>query len=226
LLLLAEVARSSSSNTSCTPESCRNLTIRYPFSLAGAQPLYCGYPVLDLTCDAGGPGPTRAYLSNTFRDRVFRVADMFYANYSMVASVQTAFDGDRGCPVPDFNVTAGLALFPLAISAANKRLVFFYDCAVPPEFQLPRRCGNRTMGAYISGLWDGGSERDKLPPGVQTNCTSVSLPVREGTEPARLHYERLISDGFLLEMPPPLGWLQTDARGVQVRSILVPVCLL
>jgi hypothetical protein len=204
LLLLAEVARSSSSNTSCTPESCGNLTIRYPFSLAGAQPLYCGYPAYDLTCDAG-PGRAQAYLSNTFRDRLFRVADISYVNNSMVAAVESAFDGDRGCPVPDFNVTGSLAFFPFAISAANKRLVFFYDCAVPPEFQLPRRCGNRTMGAYISGLWDGGSEHDKLPPGVQRNCTSVSLPVREGMEPAPLHYEWLIGDGFLLELTPVEG---------------------
>jgi hypothetical protein len=190
---------------SCGLETCGNVTIRYPFSRAGAQPLYCGYPVFDLTCDAGGPGPARAYLSNTFRDRLFRVAEISYPSNSMVAAVQTAFDGDSGCPVPDFNVTASLALFPFAISAANKRLVFFYDCAVPPELRLPRRCGNRTMGAYVSGPWGGGGDTHTLPPGVGANCSSVSVPVRGDMEPAHLHYERLITDGFLLELPPLLG---------------------
>jgi hypothetical protein len=116
-----------------------------------------------------------------------------------------AIAGDGGCPVPDFNVSASLALFPFSISGTNKKLVFFYGCAVPAQLRLSRPCSNRTMGAYISGLWDGSGENGTLPPGVSTNCTSVSVPVRERMEPARLHYERLIDDGFLLELPAPLG---------------------
>ncbi|XP_051222849.1 LEAF RUST 10 DISEASE-RESISTANCEUS RECEPTOR-LIKE PROTEIN KINASE-like 1.2 [Lolium perenne] len=197
LLPLASLLRSATSggNTSCAQATCGNLTIGYPFSLAGAQPLYCGYPVFDLTCDAG---LGRAYLSRTFRDRLFHVVDISYAKNSMV----TAIAGDGGCPVPDFNVSASLALFPFKISAANKRLVFFYDCHVPSELRLPRSCGNRTMGTYISGLWNG---VDSLQPGVSRNCVSVSVPVRGAMEPPRQHYEQLISDGFLLDLPPPLG---------------------
>lgn len=208
LLPLASLLRPATSTTtggsntsSCSEQSCGNLTVRYPFSLAGAQPLYCGYPTFDLTCDAAA-SPAQAYLSKTFRDRLFRVADISYANNSMVAAI--AGNGDTGCPVPDFNVSSSLALFLFNISAANTRLVFFYDCAVPAEFRLlPRLCGNRTIGAYFSGRW--GESGDTLPPGVPRNCTSVSVPVREATEPARLHYEQLIADGFLLELPLPLG---------------------
>ncbi|KAF7027376.1 hypothetical protein CFC21_039422 [Triticum aestivum] len=188
------------SSGSCTPESCGDLTIRYPFSLAGVQPLYCGYPSFELTCDTG-TGP--AYLSNTFREHLFRVDNISYADNSMVAAVQTAFAGDTGCPVPDFNVTASLALFPFNISATNKRLVFFYNCTVPARFMLRRLCANNTMGAYISGLW-GSSEGSTLPQGVPTNCISVSVPVRRGMEP-HMHYAQLIRDGFLLELPAPLG---------------------
>ncbi|KAM0831184.1 hypothetical protein ACQ4PT_065733 [Festuca glaucescens] len=194
-LLRSATATSGGGNTSCTQESCGNLTIRFPFSLAGAQPLYCGYSAFDLTCDAGRG---RAYLSKTFRDRLFRVVDISYAKKSMVAAIA----GDGGCPVPDFNVSASLALFPFTISGANKRLVFFYGCAVPPELRLPRLCGNRAVGAYISGRW--GAE-DTLPRGVPANCSSVGVPVRRGMEPASLQYERLIGDGFLLDLPPPLG---------------------
>ncbi|VAH71781.1 unnamed protein product [Triticum turgidum subsp. durum] len=201
---LRTAASSTGSNGSCAPESCGDLTIRYPFSLAGVQPLYCGYPPLDLTCEAG-TGP--AYLSNTFREHLFRVDNISYADNSMVAAVQTAFAGDTGCPVPDFNVTASLALFPFNISATNKRLVFFYNCAVPAEFLLRRKCANHTMGAYISKRSWGAGEGGTPPQGVSTNCSSVSVPVRRGMEPAQLHYDyvRLIRDGFLLKLPPVLG---------------------
>ncbi|XP_047060217.1 LEAF RUST 10 DISEASE-RESISTANCE LOCUS RECEPTOR-LIKE PROTEIN KINASE-like 1.2 [Lolium rigidum] len=201
LLQLASVLRSASGsgNTSCTEESCGDLTIRFPFSLAGAQPLYCGYPVFDLTCDAGRG---QAYLSRTFRERLFHVADISYASNTMVAAIA----GNGGCPVPDFNVSGSLALFPFTISAANNRLVFFYDCQVPPEFRLPllpRLCGNRTVGAYISGSW---GEGDTLPRGIPANCSSVSVPVRGGMEPVNLlYYELLMADGFLLDLPPQLG---------------------
>jgi hypothetical protein len=202
LLPLASLVRSATSggvNTSCAQATCGNLTIGYPFSLAGAQPLYCGYPVFDLTCDAGRG---QAYLSRTFRERLFHVADISYASNTMVAAIA----GHGGCPVPDFNVSTSLALFPFTISAVNNRLVFFYDCHVPPELRLPllpRLCGNRTVGAYISGRW---GEGDTLPRGVPANCSSVSVPVRGGMEPASLlYYELLMVDGFLLDLPPPLG---------------------
>ncbi|CAM0879008.1 unnamed protein product [Alopecurus aequalis] len=205
LLVSLLLRPATASNTSCAPELCGNLTIGYPFSLAGMQPLYCGYPPFDLTCDTNATTPRRraqAYLSNTFREHLFRVNEIFYTNNSMVL----AFAGQGGCPVPKFNVTASLALFPFNISGTNRRLVFFHGCAVPSEFQLPRACGNRTIGAYISGRWD---EGDTAPPsGVSTNCTSAgSMPVRggRGMEAARLHYEQLIADGFLLTLPPPLG---------------------
>ncbi|XP_037408878.1 LEAF RUST 10 DISEASE-RESISTANCE LOCUS RECEPTOR-LIKE PROTEIN KINASE-like 1.2 [Triticum dicoccoides] len=208
LLPLASFLRTAASTTgtgskgSCTQRSCGGLTIRYPFSLAGAQPLYCGYPAFDLTCDNG---TRRSYLSNTFREHLFRVDNISYVDNTMMAAVQTAFAGDSGCPVPDFNLTASLALFPFNISSTNKRLVFFYNCTVPAEIRLRRSCGNHAMGAYISGHWDGGGENGTLPQGVSTNCSSVSVPVRRGLDRAHEQYERLIRDGFLLKLPAPLG---------------------
>ncbi|KAM3346385.1 hypothetical protein ACQJBY_020757 [Aegilops geniculata] len=198
---LRTAASATGSNGSCAPDSCGGLTIRYPFSLAGAQPLYCGYPAFDLTCDNA---TRRAYLSNTFREHLFRVDNISYADNSMMAAVRTAFAGNTDCPVPDFNVSASLALFPFNISATNKRLVFFYNCTVPLKFRLPRQCGtgNHTMGAYISGFWHGG-EGDKVELEILANCSSVSVPVHRGMEPANRYYRQLISDGFLLELPAP-----------------------
>nr|CAB3472292.1 unnamed protein product [Digitaria exilis] len=161
------------------------------------HPLYCGYPALELACDAAG----RAYLSSrTSRQRqhLYRVDDISYGNNSMVVAVEATFAGDATCTVPDFNVSSDLSLLPLInISDTNTNLVFVYNCVVPPSVRLQRPCANHTMGAYVS---DG----DGLS-GVPANCTFVSVPVRgfhAGMEPARDlydYYEGLIRDGFLLE---------------------------
>uniref|UniRef100_A0A0D3EJD1 non-specific serine/threonine protein kinase n=1 Tax=Oryza barthii TaxID=65489 RepID=A0A0D3EJD1_9ORYZ len=186
---------SSNNNTSCTPARCGNLTISYPFSLSGVQPVSCGYPVLDLTCDNR---TGRAYLSRTFRDHLYRVESIFYENNSLVAAVETTFAGDADCPVPDFNVTSSLSPYPFIISNTNKYLAFIYNCSIPEHVeQLQRPCGNRTMGAYISDKWN-----ITPPSGVPGNCNSFSLPVRgyyDGIKPVSGHYEQLIRDGFVLE---------------------------
>ncbi|EAY72439.1 hypothetical protein EE612_000137 [Oryza sativa] len=186
---------STSGNTSCTPARCGNLTISYPFSLSGVQPVSCGYPVLDLTCDNR---TGRAFLSRTFRDHLFRVDSIFYENNSLVAAVETTFAGDADCPVPDFNVTSSLSPYPFIISNTNKYLAFIYDCSIPEHVgQLQRPCGNRTMGAYISDKWN-----STPPSGVRGNCNSVSVPVRgyyDGMKPVSGHYEQLIKDGFVLK---------------------------
>uniref|UniRef100_A0A0E0BWU0 Protein kinase domain-containing protein n=1 Tax=Oryza meridionalis TaxID=40149 RepID=A0A0E0BWU0_9ORYZ len=184
---------STSGNTSCTPARCGNLTISYPFSLSGVQPVYCGYPVFDLTCDNG---TGHAFLRRTFRDHLFRVDNIFYENNSLVAAVQTTFPGDSGCPVPDFNVTSSLSLYPFNISNTTKYLVFVYNCSLPRDVRHELTCANNTMRASISNQWN------RTPAGVPGNCNSVSVPVRgyyDGMEPVSRQYERLISDGFVLE---------------------------
>ncbi|EEC69901.1 hypothetical protein OsI_00305 [Oryza sativa Indica Group] len=181
---------SSNNNTSCAPARCGNLTIRYPFSLSGVQPPYCGYPAFDLTCDNG---TGRAFLSRTFRDHLFLVDNIFYENSSLVAAVQTTFAGDADCPIPDFNVTSSLSSFPLIISNANKYLlVVVYSCTLPDDTRLQRPCANQTTtGAYISDRWN-----STPPSGIPGNCISVSLPVRGGDGMKLLdqHYEQLTAD--------------------------------
>uniref|UniRef100_A0A0E0JDT4 Protein kinase domain-containing protein n=1 Tax=Oryza punctata TaxID=4537 RepID=A0A0E0JDT4_ORYPU len=188
---------STSNNTSCTPATCGNLTIRYPFSLSGVQPLYCGYPVLDLTCDNR---TGHAFLSRTFRDHLFRVDSISYENSTMMAAIETTFTSDAGCPVPDFNVTSSLSPYPFIISSTNKYLVFVYNCTLPDEVvPAGRACTNHTIGAYISDRWN------TAPPaaaGFPWNCSSVSVPVRgfyEEMKPVSQYYEQLIRNGFVLE---------------------------
>ncbi|GJN37550.1 hypothetical protein PR202_gb26521 [Eleusine coracana subsp. coracana] len=178
------------SNTSCPPARCGDLNISYPFSLGGVQSFECGFPAFNLTCDAS----RRAYLSRTFRDHLYRVQEIFYDNNSLVVAMDTAFSGgDERCPVPDFNVSSSLSLFPLNISGKNKEITFVYNCEVPPTMKLPQTtCANRSMGAYFS--------EDTEARRATTNCSSVSVPVRAFQEKRQAReYVPMISDGFLLE---------------------------
>ncbi|KAF0905026.1 hypothetical protein E2562_000837 [Oryza meyeriana var. granulata] len=191
-----------SRNTSCMPVRCGNLTIRYPFSLGGVQPLYCGYPVLDLTCDNG-----TAYLSRTFRDHLYRVKNISYETGTMAVTVEATFAGGAGCRIPRFNVTSSLAAYPFVISnTANKYLTFVYNYSRPQDVRHRLSCGNHTMEVYISDRWNS--------TGVPPNCSSVSVPVRgyHAGMPVNQYYEQLISDGFVLEwMRPVIGDRECEA---------------
>ncbi|KAG2587141.1 hypothetical protein PVAP13_5NG189600 [Panicum virgatum] len=199
----AATTTSGSGNSSCAPAACGNLSITYPFSLSGVQPLYCGFPAFELTCaaDAG-----RAYLARTFRDRLYRVLSIYYSynSFVMAVDIDSSYVGDERCHIPDFNVSSGLSLLPVNVSAAaNTNLIFVYNCTLPHNASvlLPPPCTRPMIGAYVP---DG--EGSALPPEVPSNCSSVSVPVRRSSfrnasEPAR-EYKRLIEEGFVLEWPP------------------------
>jgi hypothetical protein len=211
----ADTNQTSGNDTSCTPARCGNLSITYPFSLVGVQPIYCGFPSFQLTCDDAN----RTYLSRTFRDRIYSGLHIFYGNSSLVVAVEATFAGDGGCRVPDFNVSASLDLLPVDISATNKKLTFVYGCDVPPRLRLQPACDNyTTLGAYTSD--------DAEPSLGSTNCSSVSVPVRwieREMEQARLNYNQLVREGFLLdfgvvaEIDGRLRRVQGARRGVQIR---------
>jgi hypothetical protein len=197
----ADANRTTSGNdTSCTPARCGGLNITYPFSLVGVHPLECGYPAFGLTCDAAAG---RAYLSRTFRVNLYRVLNISYDSRSMLVAVETAFSGDGACKIPDFNVSSGLGLFPVNTSATNSDLTFVYNCKIPHNEVLTGPCAKHTIGAYISKR--PGDVENSRPPWVQANCSSACVPVRGFQDGMNLTresvYERLISDGFLLDWP-------------------------
>ncbi|CAD6232553.1 unnamed protein product [Miscanthus lutarioriparius] len=199
----ADTNRTSSGNdTSCAPARCGGLNITYPFSLAGVHPLECGYPDLGLTCDDAAAG--RAYLSRTFRVNLYRVLSISYDNRSMLVAVETAFSGYGACRIPDFNVSSGLGLFPVNVSATNRDdLNFVYNCKIPRNELLTGPCAKHAVGAYISER--PGDVESSRPQWVQANCSSASVPVRGFQDGMNLTresvYESLISDGFLLDWP-------------------------
>lgn len=200
------------SNTSCKPARCGNLIVTYPFSLGGAQPLYCGFPSFELTCDGG-----RAYLTRTFQEHLYRVDDISYDNNSAVVAVEATFAGDETCRIPDFNVSSGLALLPFNISATNSELTFVYNCALPRNSSvlLSPPCVNQAMGAYIP------DDVGNAPVEVPKNCSSVVVPVRgfrHGMVPTR-DYEQLINGGFLLQWPSVGECNECTQRGGECRFV-------
>ncbi|KXG31938.1 LEAF RUST 10 DISEASE-RESISTANCE LOCUS RECEPTOR-LIKE PROTEIN KINASE-like 2.5 isoform X2 [Sorghum bicolor] len=199
----ADTSRTTSggNDTSCAPARCGNLSVTYPFSLAGVHPLECGYPSFGLTCDAAAG---RTYLSRTFRVNLYRVLSISYGNRSMVVAVETAFSGDGACKIPDFNVSSSLGLLPVNISAANRDdLTFVYNCKIPHNEQLTGPCSKHGVGAYISERPADELQSTLPPQWVQANCTSASVPVRGFQDGMNLtrDYERLMSDGFVLDWP-------------------------
>ncbi|TVU22055.1 hypothetical protein EJB05_31731, partial [Eragrostis curvula] len=197
------------SNARCSPARCGDLNITYPFTLGGVQPLECGFPAFELTCDAG-----RAYLTRSFRERLYRVYSISYDTNSLAVAVETTFSGDVTCPVPDFNMSSGLALFPLNISQSNKDLVFVYNCLVPAHKLLSPPCANHTIGAYMREA--GGNP----PQWVPKNCSSVCVPVRATVQKEAAHdYQRLIGEGFLLEWPELGDCDACKRRGGECRFV-------
>ena len=96
----------------CTPASCGNLSIRYPFWLRGRQPPYCGYPSFGIDCDPAGAPPllNGSYLG---------VLGIQYGNSTVVAFHTNLADDPTGCRATKFNLSANLALSLVAISRAN-----------------------------------------------------------------------------------------------------------
>jgi hypothetical protein len=137
-----------------------------------------------------------------------------------VVAVETAFfaGDEQTCRI---NVSAGLALFPVNVSATNKNLTFVYNCEVPPRVKLPpRTCGNHSIGAY-SDSEDAEAWRRRVP----KNCSSVSVPVRgfQSTKELARDYGRLISDGFLLEWLPLEGCDACTGLGGECRFLELSV---
>jgi hypothetical protein len=206
---------SGGNGTGCAPARCGGLTITYPFSLVGAHPIYCGFPAFQLTCDAAA---NRTYLSRTFRDRLYRVLHIFYGNSSLVMAVEATFAGDGGCRVPDFNVSASLALLPVDISAANRNLTFAATAAAGVRqhyyggVHLRRR---RHRAARFDELQQreraGALDRARNGAG----SSSELLGADRGRVPA----------GVAAEVDGGMRRVQGARRGVQIPRYFVPVHL-
>ena len=81
---------------------CENLTIAYPFWLAGTHPPECGYRAFEVACDKGNVSLKNSYWN-------YQVMDIFYENSSFI-EVDPSYDT---CDVDNFvNASSDLGIGP------------------------------------------------------------------------------------------------------------------
>ncbi|CAO2204771.1 unnamed protein product [Urochloa humidicola] len=206
LMLLAILASlqqlsTGATDSDCPPVTCGNLTITYPFSLAGRDTTSCGPPAFQLKCnDSASTGG--AFLGRT---SYMRILGIDYGSRSLVA-VHVLVAADAACTVI-FNVSSAFAITErFAISPSNRELYVMSKCGGTPPLSPPgavpvTNCsGNssRTF-AYLGGGYGTGS-----PPANDGRCELAVFPVlgSEAEGATASDYRRLIRSGFRLEWEP------------------------
>uniref|UniRef100_A0A0E0JDT0 Protein kinase domain-containing protein n=1 Tax=Oryza punctata TaxID=4537 RepID=A0A0E0JDT0_ORYPU len=188
LKLPAPASSVNSPRLACSPTSCGNLTISYPFWLEEPGQPPCGSPSFQLKCNTSG-----AYLTRSVHG-AYRVVDIVVDNNTFLVMDEN-LPLATGCPAPLFNVSDGIAQTPFIISRANAELLFL-SCnqslpVAPPGFRgLP--CDNNTS-VRLDGYGEHASYR--LPPG----CNSTVVPILERPDGSSAGYVASMRDGFLLE---------------------------
>uniref|UniRef100_A0A453DUS5 Protein kinase domain-containing protein n=2 Tax=Aegilops tauschii subsp. strangulata TaxID=200361 RepID=A0A453DUS5_AEGTS len=172
----------------CSPKTCGDLTVAYPFWLEeeGQQP--CGSPSFQLNCNG-----SQALLSRSMFG-AYQVLQIFAENSSFVA-VDNNLPLDDGCPPWWFNISLGLGLSPFVISNKNRELLVLDNCtkeATPPGFS---RTGCADESFYrLGGVYgDHQREQSRLPP----SCRVAVVPVLGFADGST--YVPIMRKGFLLE---------------------------
>nr|XP_045090041.1 LEAF RUST 10 DISEASE-RESISTANCE LOCUS RECEPTOR-LIKE PROTEIN KINASE-like 1.2 [Aegilops tauschii subsp. strangulata] len=193
LLFLASFLRlpplvSAQDLATCSPKTCGDLTVAYPFWLEeeGQQP--CGSPSFQLNCNG-----SQALLSRSMFG-AYQVLQIFAENSSFVA-VDNNLPLDDGCPPWWFNISLGLGLSPFVISNKNRELLVLDNCtkeATPPGFS---RTGCADESFYrLGGVYgDHQREQSRLPP----SCRVAVVPVLGFADGST--YVPIMRKGFLLE---------------------------
>ncbi|KAL5229011.1 hypothetical protein ABZP36_017276 [Zizania latifolia] len=197
-LLIAASSAADAINTttssSCEPAKCGNLTIGYPFWLAGTHPPECGYRVFQVSCHQG-----KASLKNGFWR--YQIMSIFYETSSFKVMNAKLLEGS--CIVESiFNTSSDLSFEPFNICSRNQELFFLYNCK-QSRLQLPSSwasiscANNHTSDSYA---WLAGQYKpdDALKP-LPGNCTVSMMPVLGYAGAMAKGYERLIKSGFKLD---------------------------
>ncbi|KAL6848220.1 hypothetical protein ACP4OV_022348 [Aristida adscensionis] len=181
-------------------DACGNLTIAYPFWLAGAHSPECGFQPFQVACDGGGA----ASLKNSIW--TYQILDISYPNSSF--RVTNADLSDGACDIElHVNASSDLGLAPFRISPRNQELFFIYNCdprerrRLPPSW-APVNCAadeSRSSFAWLAGAY----RPDDIWMPLPGNCTVSMMPVLGYDGAAAADYRRLMKGGFLLEYAVP-----------------------
>nr|XP_025878389.1 LEAF RUST 10 DISEASE-RESISTANCE LOCUS RECEPTOR-LIKE PROTEIN KINASE-like 1.2 [Oryza sativa Japonica Group] len=184
----------------CEPARCGNLTIGYPFWLAGKHPPECGYRTFQVTCDH-----RNASLKNGIW--TYQIQRIFYHNSSFMVTNEQLTDGQ--CVIESFvNASSDLGLTQFKISPINRELVFLYNCSQSrrqlPISWAPVSCAKNESSnsyAWLAGKYKPDDDFRQLP----GNCTVSMIPVLGYDGAVAKNYERLIKGGFLLDYTAAAG---------------------
>jgi hypothetical protein len=194
LQLSTGATNATATDSDCPPVTCGNLTITYPFSLAGRDASSCGPPAYQLRCNSSASG---AFLRRSY----MRVLDIDYGNRSLVA-VHVLVAADAACTVM-FNVSSAFDITDrFTISSSNRELYVMSNCGgtLPPSGAVPvTNCSSNSSSpkfAYLGGGYGTGA-----PPGNDGRCELAVFPVlgSEAEGATAASYRRLMRAGFRLE---------------------------
>ncbi|TVU22033.1 hypothetical protein EJB05_31709, partial [Eragrostis curvula] len=198
-------------DTVCRPATCGNLTITYPFWLAGRDASSCGPPSFQLTCNTSTAG---AFMSGSY----IKVLDIDYGSRSLVA-VHALLAADAACSIL-FNVSSAFAITDrFRISDSNRNLYVMSQCdgTLPPAGAVPvTNCsGNSSRNFVLLG----GSYGSDMPPANDGGCELTVFLVlgSEAAGATAASYRRLIKAGFQLEWDPVGDCSACSASGGRCR---------
>uniref|UniRef100_A0A8R7VIS6 Wall-associated receptor kinase C-terminal domain-containing protein n=1 Tax=Triticum urartu TaxID=4572 RepID=A0A8R7VIS6_TRIUA len=184
-LLLASFLRlpplvSAQDLATCSPKTCGDLTVAYPFWMEEKDQQPCGSPSFQINCDGG-----QAFLSRSLLGQ-YQVLQIFAENSSFIA-VDNNLPLDDGCPKWWFNISLSLGLGPYTFSKKNRE----QQQATPPGF-LRTGCANESF-YRLGGDYGNQRERSQLPP----SCRLAVVPVLDFAKGS--DYAASMRQGFLLE---------------------------
>ncbi|CAM0878811.1 unnamed protein product [Alopecurus aequalis] len=201
LLLHHTTTPAAAAVTTCAPKTCGNITLAYPFWLTdAAQPAPCGPSAFQVDCLASG----RASLTQSFRGG-YKLLRVSYADRTVVVANDNVQTNATGCPVPRIDVSASLSLAPFSASAANRQLLFLFNCTPTPQQAgfVGVTCPGTPAVVRLDAVYNTTGAR-----AVAGKCDYAVVPVVGSLTPggsAGMEYPRLLREGYLLQWRASAG---------------------
>uniref|UniRef100_A0A0D9UWI5 non-specific serine/threonine protein kinase n=1 Tax=Leersia perrieri TaxID=77586 RepID=A0A0D9UWI5_9ORYZ len=225
-------AEADQSGSECSPRTCGNLTISYPFGFVPEQETdtKCGRPGFEVHCSNNTP-----FLGYYRRKYRFQILDIFYGNGSLIVADVHKLDDfqnstSKGCHVMTTNTSSKVGL-PFSVSSVNLNLIFYNCTAAAATATAVRRDGGIVETKCLGGntlVRVGGHYSDSSSDGQFSveGCGVTVVPVMGASgEVNASRYEELISDGFLLTWQPPSG-KSVEMPPLQLLLLLVTITFL
>ncbi|TVU22038.1 hypothetical protein EJB05_31714, partial [Eragrostis curvula] len=174
----------------CSPKTCGDLNISYPFWLEEPGRPVCGPPSFGLKCNRSG-----AFLKSSVFES-YRVVSIFMEN-NTIHVVDENLHLATGCPPPCFNISLIGEMAAFAISKTNAGMLFLSRCEEPVH-EVPT--GFRRMPCDNSSFVRlGGEGQFSVDGAVPPGCLLSVVPTRQALDGNGSDFIASMKNGFLLE---------------------------